>query len=310
MERPQQDNIPVKERDLLKSKLDGGTGNNPHSQEPAQGSEKGRANERQQYHADNPLDLTVGVPTQGAKRGANKKKSVASIGNTRTEQKGFQSHNKEVNTPNLPDEIPTSKDTEPIAKDVINSPARTEDTLNPSHQVGTDLARSSTGNEGLCPHGRIGKPERLDKDLMRKDSGSASKQRQSQPRQIDRTALNGTEPPRYHTPDHSLTLIIKGGRGQLPGPTAQEPDGLILDPRSAITGFAEFTYTASSGPGIRREEQLLEKYDTHTTDTSTLLNEGAKAALPGVLEPVSAVTKDNEPVPTPTQAETTSIAKR
>jgi len=145
---------------------------------------------------------------------------------------------------------------------------------------------------------------------MRKDSGSASKQRQSQPRQIDRTALNGTEPPRYHTPDHSLTLIIKGGRGQLPGPTAQEPDGLILDPRSAITGFAEFTYTASSGPGIRREEQLLEKYDTHTTDTSTLLNEGAKAALPGVLEPVSAVTKDNEPVPTPTQAETTSIAKR
>jgi len=137
---PQQDNIPVKERDLVKSKGDGGTGNNPHSLEPAQGSEKGRANERQQHHADNPLGLTVGAPTQGAKRGANKKKSrdskttgpppqaVASIGNTRTEQKGFQFHNKVVNTPNLPDEIPTSKDTEPIAKDVTNSPARTKDT--------------------------------------------------------------------------------------------------------------------------------------------------------------------------------------
>ena len=139
---------------------------------------------------------------------------------------------------------------------------------------------------------------------MRKDSGSAPKQRQLQPHQINQIALNGTEPPRVHP------ITQKDGRGQLPGPNVHKPDGLSLDPQSAITGFAEFTYTASSGPGIWREEQLLEKYDTHTTDTSTLLNEGAKAALPGVLEPVSAVTKDNEPVPTPTQAETTSIAKR
>jgi len=309
MESPQQDNIPVKERDLVKSKVDGGTGNNPHAQEPAQGLEKGKANERQQYHADNLMDPTVGTPTQGAKRGANKKKSrdsettgpppqaVASIDNTGTEQKGFQPHHKKANTPNHPDEILMSKDTEPIAKDAINSPAQTEDTLNPSHQAGTDLARSPTGNEGLCPHGRTGKPERPDKELMRKDSGSAPKQRQSQPRQIDRIALNGTEPPRLHP------TTQKDGRGQLPGPTTQEPDGLILDPQSAITGFAEFTYTVSSGPGIWREEQLLEKYDTHNTDTSTLLNKGAKAALPGVLEPVSADTKDNEPVPTLTQAE-------
>jgi len=308
----------ARERDLVKSEVDGGMDNNPHSQELAQGRETGRANERKQYHADNPLDLTVEMPTQGAKRGANKKKTrdsettgpppqaVVSIGNTRTNKKGLQSHNKEVNTPNLQDEIPTSKDTEPIAKDVVNSPARMKDTINPSHQAGADLMRSSTGNEGLCPHGRIGKPERPDKDPMRKDSDSASKNRQSQPRQKVRTALNGTEPPLCHTPDHSLTPIIKGGRGQLPGPTAQEPDGLILDPLSAITGSVEFTYTASSGPGMRREEHLLEKYGLHTTD----LNNGAKTALPGALEPMPAETKDNEPESTLTQAETNSIEKR
>jgi len=73
MESSPHDNIPAKERDLVKSEVDGGTDNNLHSQEPAQGRETGRANKREQYLADNPLDLTVGVPTQGAKRGANKK---------------------------------------------------------------------------------------------------------------------------------------------------------------------------------------------------------------------------------------------
>jgi len=43
---------------------------------------------------------------------------------------------------------------------------------------------------------------------------------------------------------------------------------------------------------------------------STLLTEGAKAALPEVLEPVPAETKDNELIPTLTQAETNSIEKR
>jgi len=201
------------------------------------------------------------VSTQGARRGANKKKSrdsetkdtgqqptgpppqaVVSIGNTRTEKEGLQSHNKAVNTLNLSDEIPTSKDTELIAKDMVHSPTRLKDTTDPPHQAGADMERPSTGNEGLCPHGREAKP------------------------------------------DH--------------------PDN------SAITGFAEFAYTASSGPGMRREEQLLEKYDTHTTDTPTLLNEGANTALPGVLEPVSAETKGDELESTPTQAETTSIEKR
>ena len=181
-----------------------------------------------------------------------------------------------------------------------------EDTIDPSHQAGADLERSSTVNEGLCPHGRIGKPERPDKDPMRKDSDSTSKNRQSQPRQKVRTTRNGTEPLLCHAPDHSLTPIIKGGRGQLPGPAAQEPDGLIPDPLSAITGFAEFIYTASSGPGMRKEEHLLEKYGIHTTD----LNDGAKTALPGALESVSAETKDNEPASTLTQAETNSIEKR
>jgi len=179
-----------------------------------------------QYPAENPLDLTVVVPTQGAKRSANKKKSrdsettgpppqaMVSIGNARTEKEGLQSHNKEGNTPNLSDEIPTSKDTEPIAKDMVHSPIRLEDTTDPSHQAGVDMERSSTGNDGLCPHGRIGQPERPDKGPRRKDPDSnTSKKSQSQPCKKVRTALNGTEPPLCHTPDHSLTPIIKGGRG-------------------------------------------------------------------------------------------------
>ena len=135
---------------------------------------------------------------------------------------------------------------------------------------------------------------------MRQDSSNAPKQRQSQPHQTDRIALN----PRAHP------TTQKVGRGPLSGSNAQEPDGLNLVPQSASTVSAESTYTASSGPGIRREEQLTDKCDTHTTVTPTLPTEGAKAALPGVLEPVSANTKDNEPAPTLTQAETTSIEKR
>jgi len=313
MESPQQDNTPVKERNLVKSKVDveGGTGNNSHAQAPAQGREKGKANGRQQYHA-NPMDPSVGTPTQGAKRGVKNKKSrdsettgpppqaAASIGNTRSKQKGNQSHQQKANAPYRPDEIPTNKDTEPTAKDEIDSPAKTEETSNLLHQAGTDLVGSTTGYEGHCPHGRTGKPERPDKESMRQDSSNAPKQRQSQPHQTDRIALN----PRAHP------TTQKVGRGPLSGSNAQEPDGLNLVPQSASTVSAESTYTASSGPGIRREEQLTDKCDTHTTVTPTLPTEGAKAALPGVLEPVSANTKDNEPAPTLTQAETTSIEKR
>jgi len=43
---------------------------------------------------------------------------------------------------------------------------------------------------------------------------------------------------------------------------------------------------------------------------STLLTEGVKAVLPEILVLVPAETKDNELVPTLTQAETTSIEKR
>jgi len=55
-----------------------------------------------------------------------------------------------------------------------------------------------------------------------------------------------------------------------------------------------------------RKEQLEEEGDTRTTATSMLPIEGAKGGLTEALEPVS----DNEPAPSLTQAETTSIAKR
>jgi len=314
MESPQQENIPIKERDLANSKGDegGGTDYNPHAQMPAQGREKGKANERQQYHA-NLMDPIAGTPTQGAKRGGEYKKprdsettgsppqAMASIGNTRSEQTGFKHHHEKANTPYRPDDTPTNQDTEPTAMDEINPPVKTEDTLNPLHQAGTELAESPSGHEGLWPHRRPGKSERPDKKAMRKDSGSAPKQRQSQPRQIDRIAVHGTEPPQAHP------TTQKDEREQLPGPTAREHDGLRLDPQSATTGIAELTHTASFGPDIRRKEQLEEKRDTHTTVMSTLLTEGAKAALPEILVLVPAETKDNELVPTLTQAETTSI---
>jgi len=182
-------------------------------------------------------------------------------------------HDREVNTSNPPDKIPTSKDSELIATEIGFSQPRQEDSTGPPQQAGADMDRSPTENEGLCPHERVGnKPDCPGKAPTSEDPELImSEKSQSQPRQKDRTALNGTEPPLHHTPDHPLTPIIKGGRGQLPGPnTAQEPDGLILDSNSAITGFTEFTYTASPEPSMQREEQLLEKYAPHATDTPTL----------------------------------------
>jgi len=61
---------------------------------------------------------------------------------------------------------------------------------------------------------------------------------------------------------------------------------------------------------MRREEQLLEKYDTRAMDISTLRSGGAKTASPEVLGPAIAETKGNEPEPTLTQAELKSIEKR
>jgi len=76
MESPQLDITPAKERDPVKSKavVEGGTDYNAHAQVPTQGREKGKANERQQIHA-NPMDPTAGTPTQGAKKGGKYKKS-------------------------------------------------------------------------------------------------------------------------------------------------------------------------------------------------------------------------------------------
>ena len=68
------------------------------------------------------------------------------------------------------------------------------------------------------------------------------------------------------------------------------------------SGCTEVNQTTSSATGIQRQEQLLEKCVTHATDTATLLSDGAKTAQPGILEPTTAETKDNEPEPTLTPA--------
>jgi len=188
MESPQLDITQAKEWDPIKSKVvvEGGTDYNPHAQVPTQGREEGKANERQQIHA-NPMDPTAGTPTQGAKKGGKYKKSrdsettgpppqaEAYIGNTSSEQTGSQPHHKRANTTYRPNDTPTNGDTEPPARDEINSPVKTVDTLNPLHQAETELMEPLSGHEDLCPHERPGKSERLDKKAGR-DSGCAPKQ--------------------------------------------------------------------------------------------------------------------------------------
>ena len=173
------------------------------------------------------------------------------------------------------------------------------------------MGSSPTGQEGLRPQGRAGStPDCPSKGPTSKDLDRIMSRKPSPLRQIDRTVLNGTEPPLYQAPDHSLTPTNKGGRGQLPGPIADEPDGLSLDSNSALTGFAEFARAAFPKSDIQREEQLSKKYATYATDMSTLLSGGAKTALPDVLESATTEMKDNEPEPTLTQAEMKSIEKR
>jgi len=173
MESPQLDITLAKERDPVKSKADveGGMDHNSHAQEPTQGRDKGKANDRQQIHA-NPIDPTVGTSKQGAKKGGKyimsrdlettgpPPQAEAYIGNKSSEQMGSQSNHKRANTPYRPDDAPTNGDTEPTARDEINSHITTVDTLNPLHQAETKMTESSSGHEGLCPHGRTGKSER------------------------------------------------------------------------------------------------------------------------------------------------------
>jgi len=148
----------------------------------------------------------------------------------------------------------------------------------------------------------------------------APEESQKQPLKGDRTARKGAKTPSA-TPisNTSPTPTKKGRRGQLPGlDTAQEPDGLILDSNSAITGFTEFANTATSESITRREEQLSGKYASHAKDTPILRSDGSKTALlkgPDSERPqitsfeVTAETQNIEQEPTLTQAQKTSIDK-
>jgi len=233
---------------------------------------RGRKGQRKKKHpADNLLDLPVAVSTLVASRGVKKKSQDSGANGT------------------------GQKPTAPLQQTVVG------------------IDSTSTEDEGLHLHEREGNiPDLPGKVPTSRDSKLiVSEKGQSQPCQEDRTALNGAKFPPYHTPDPPLTPTQKGRRGQLPGPdTAQEPDGLILDSNSAITGFTEFTNTATSESSTRREEQLSVKYASHATDTPMLRSDGAKTALPGVLDCGTAETKKNEPEPTLSQAEKTSIDKR
>jgi len=257
-----------------------GTEASQHSQKPAQGRDVGRAKERMKHPANNPLDPTVAVLTLEARRGKNKK----------SQDTGADGTGQEFTAPRQ------------------------------QAVVGTDSTPSEDG--GLLPHEREGStidlpglvPTSMDSKL------TVPEKSQSQPRQGDRTALNGANPSPAHTSDPPLTPTNKGRRGQLPGlDTAQEPDGLILDSNSAITGFTEFANTATSESITRREEQLSGKYASHAKDTPILRSDGSKTALlkgPDSERPqitsfeVTAETQNIEQEPTLTQAQKTSIDKR
>jgi len=149
----QNDTNPATGRNSVKSKGGWGTEINPqkYSQKPTQGQVTGRAKERNQHLVDNPLDLTVAVSTQGASWSSRKKKSrdpeiedtghkstgsilqaVNEIGSTPSEMEGLHLQDGKVNTPNPPDKIPMSKDSELITTAVIHSPLRQKDSIDPS----------------------------------------------------------------------------------------------------------------------------------------------------------------------------------
>jgi len=194
----------------------------------------------------------------------------------------------EVNIPSPPDIISTSQDLVYITTDGIHPSPRQEDSIEPPYQAGVDMVRSPTGNEGVCPYVTVGDtPDCPDKGPTNKDP--------------ERLKLKNRP---------TLTSMNTGGRQQLPGHVAEEPDGLIPDSNSVTSGCTEVNHTTSSATGMQRQEQLLEKYGTHTTGTATLLSDGAKTAQPGTLEPTTTETKDNEPEPILTQNEKYDIAKR
>ena len=237
---------------------------------------------------------------------------MVDIGSTPTKMGELHLQDREVHTPSPPNIIPTSQDPELLTMDHVHSALRQEDSAEPPHQAEVDMDGSPTGNEGVCPHVRVGEtPDCPDKGPRKQDfERLISKKRQPTTRQKVRSALNKKEPPLSHIPEHPLTPVNKDRRKQILVPAAQEPDGLIPDPNSATPGCAKVHQTTSSATSMRRAEQLLEKYVTHATDTATHLRDGATTAQPGVLEPTTADTKVNEPEPTLTQAEKYSIEKR
>jgi len=265
------DKTPAKGRDPPKDKGGTGTANHlhKHSQKPVQDHGTGRAKEWKQQHVDDPLDPTVAIPIQGASRGANVQKSrdseiedtgqistgllpqtVADIGSTPPMMGGLHFQDREVNTPQPPDIIPTSQDPELISTDSVHSPPRQEDSTEPPHQAGIDIDRSPTGNEGLCPCVQEGDtPDCSDKGPRNKDHARPiSKKHQTQPRQkVRRTKLNL---PQNHILEHPRTHINSEGRKQLPGPAAHEPDG--PDSNSATPDCAEVIQTTSSVSGMQR----------------------------------------------------------
>jgi len=323
---------PAKGRDPPTDKGGRGTTNNPHkhSLQSMQEYGTGRATEWKQHHADDPLAPTVAIPTHVASRGANTQKSrdpeiedtghisvgllpptVTDIGISPTMRGGFHLQDMEVNIPQPPDIISTSLDLVLITTDGIHPSPRQEDSTEPSYQAGVDMVRSPTGNAGVCPYVTAGDtPDCPDKGPTNKDPERLIlKNRPTQPRQKVRSALNKTEPPLHPVTEHPLTSINNGGRQQLPGHVAQEPDGLIPDSNSVTSGCTEVNHTTSSATSLQRQEPLLEKYGKHTTGTATLLSDGANTATPGTLEPTTAETKDNEPEPILTQNEKYAIAK-
>jgi len=270
MEHPQLDSHSAKERDpeLNRTEAKGGLDHNPRTQAPAQGREKGQANDRQKTHTTI-TDPQSGTTKQGASsRGKSTKsrdpdstgpplQTEADKGTTRPKQTTPQPH--------LPD----------------GSPYRSDDTL-------------TNGTTGLSPQKEEIKPSIQTKETLNSQAVTELNQK---PDQTERIAVTGIDPPPAHLthPESEWELLL--------GSNAQGQDGPRLGPQPETMDTAEPTLLAPSVPGKRRKGHPVANGSTQSRVISTLLSDDANAALPDAPKHVPTGTKDDGPVPTLTQVQ-------
>ena len=267
MEILQFDSHSAKERDpeLNRTETKRDIDHNPRTQAPAQGREKGQANDRQKTRTTI-TDPQSGTPKQGASSwGKSTKSRDPDFTGPPLTQKGTTRPKQTTPQPHLPD----------------GSPYRYDD----AHTNGT--TGFSLKKEEI-------KPTTQTKET--RNSQAATKLNQK-PDQTERIAVTGIEPPPAHFahPESEWELLL--------GSNAPGQDGPRLGPQPETMDTAEPTLLAPSVPGKRRKGHPVANGSTQSRVISTLLSDDANAALPDAPKHVPTGTKDDGPVPTLTQVQ-------